>query len=163
MLTFTPWKDSAKTARCAAVSFWTGNPAMTDHQKLRELLAGLPRVAWSKYRSTVEIPETEDFAGKKLPICGLEKQYARRLAAYIAAVNPLAVSALLDELDMQRQIEARFDSLDAECARLERENDRLSAALAEREWRDLAPAPKEGTENMERREQRRVETGKRGS
>src|SRR3546814_8637430 len=47
---------------------------------------------------------------------------------------------------MQRQIEARFDSLDAECARLERENDRLSAALAEREWRDIATAPTDGTE-----------------
>ena len=78
-------------------------------QELRELVAGLPLVGWSKSGSTVEIPETEDFAGKQLPITGLDKQYARRLAAYIAAANPLAVSALLDEID------------------------RLSAALAERD------------------------------
>lgn len=73
-----------------------------DTQKLRGLLAGLPLVAWSKTRSTVAIPETEDFAGKDLHITGLDKQYARKLAAYISAVNPATVSALLDEIDRLR-------------------------------------------------------------
>jgi len=74
-----------------------------DKAALRELLVGLPLVAWSKTRSTVTIPETEDFAGTQLSITGLDKQYARRLAAYIAATNPLAVSALLDENEALRK------------------------------------------------------------
>lgn len=79
-----------------------------DKAALRELLAGLPLVKWSKTGSTVNIPETEDFAGKALHITGLDKQYARRLAGYIAAVNPATVSALLAENDALRaELQAR--------------------------------------------------------
>lgn len=59
-------------------------------------------------------------------------------AAYIAAANPATVSALLDEIDMQREIDARNASLDKECGRLERENDALREALglALKYWAD---------------------------
>lgn len=77
---------------------------MTDHTAaLREALARLPKVRWAKTRSTVEIPETEDFAGKQLPITGLDKQYARNLAAYIAAANPAVIAEVLARLDAQPQ------------------------------------------------------------
>lgn len=75
---------------------------MTDVKKLRELAEKLPRVQWTRTRSNVCIPETEDAAGKYLPITGLDKQYARRLAAFIAAANPATILALLDELDRTR-------------------------------------------------------------
>lgn len=76
---------------------------ITDTTKLRELLKYLPRIRWNKHRSTVTIPETEDFAGKDLHITGLDKQYARNLAAYICACNPESIAAILDELDGMRE------------------------------------------------------------
>jgi len=68
-------------------------------QALRVWLEKLPRIQWHKSRATVHIPETEDFAGISLTIKGLDKQYARWLANYIAAANPATVGAILDELD----------------------------------------------------------------
>lgn len=81
---------------------------MIDTQKLRDALQRIPRQKWSKHRATVNIPETEDFAGIYLSISGLSKIYARALAGYIAAANPDATAALIDTIDAQASETARL-------------------------------------------------------
>lgn len=66
---------------------------------LRAALDAVPCVKWTASRSTVHIPEAEDWAGKGLSITGLDKQVARKLARYIADTHPVAIRALLAERD----------------------------------------------------------------
>lgn len=72
---------------------------MDKYADLREALDAVPCVKWTASRSTVHIPETEDWAGKGLSITGLDKQVARKLARYIADTHPVAIRALLAERD----------------------------------------------------------------
>lgn len=72
-------------------------------EALRSALKGIPAVRWTKSRSTVTIPETDNFAGKALHITGLDKQYARSLASYIAAANPAVIADLLARVDTAPQ------------------------------------------------------------
>jgi len=107
---------------------------MTDnYAELRAAAEKLPRVKWTKTRSTVCIPETEDAAGKDLPINGLDKQYARHLATYIAAANPETIRSLLAERDaIASEVETLRSHnalLRASIAQVEAENDRLREAL----------------------------------
>lgn len=73
------------------------------HAPIRAALDAVPCVKWTASRSTVHIPETDDWAGKDLHITGLDKQVARKLARYIADTHPEAVRALLAERDALRE------------------------------------------------------------
>ncbi len=72
---------------------------MDKYAELRAALDAVPCVKWTASRSTVHIPETDDWAGKDMHITGLDKQVARKLARYIADTHPEAVRALLAERD----------------------------------------------------------------
>src|SRR5690606_3614845 len=79
--------------------------AVTDqYEKLRSALDAVPCVKWTASRSTVRIPETEDWAGKDLCITGMDKQVARKLARYIADAGPETIRALLIERDQYARI-----------------------------------------------------------
>lgn len=66
---------------------------------LREAASAVPRARWSRSGATVEIPETEDWAGKALSISGLHRPVARAYARHIAAACPANVLDLLDQRD----------------------------------------------------------------
>jgi hypothetical protein len=76
----------------------------TDIENIKEALSKIARIRWSRTGATVCIPETEDFAGKALSITGLDKRYGRALAAYIAVVNPVAISDLLADAERYRYL-----------------------------------------------------------
>lgn len=115
-----------------------------DTKKLREALQRVPRQPWSKYRATVSIPETEEFAGLALSISGLQKSYARALAGYIAAANPATTAAMLDHIDaLTAEVEAlriQNEGYDGSIAKRDLEIERLRQA-----WQPIETAPKDGT------------------
>lgn len=77
---------------------------MDRYQALRDSTVNVPCVKWTAQRATVNIPETEEWAGKAISITGLDKQVARKLARYIADANPATIQALLAERDALRAV-----------------------------------------------------------
>lgn len=50
---------------------------------------------WTASGATVQIPETEELAGKSLSITGLDKSVGKLYARYIAAANPQTILSLI--------------------------------------------------------------------
>lgn len=71
----------------------------TVSDQLREAAQVLPRMRWFRSGATVEIPETEDWAGTSLSITGLHRPVGRAYARHIAAASPANVMSLLEERD----------------------------------------------------------------
>lgn len=72
------------------------------HEKIREAIFSVPNSKWTASGATVTIPETDDWPGKQISIRGLDKQVSRRLARYLATVNPAAINALVSDYDRMR-------------------------------------------------------------
>lgn len=97
-----------------------------QYAELRAALDAVPCIKWTASRSTVHIPETEDWAGKDLSITGLDKQVARKLARYIADTHPKAIRTLLAERDALIHDNAEYVGA---ANALATENERLREAL----------------------------------
>lgn len=76
---------------------------MTDsHTKIRDALFAVPNSRWTASGATVTIPETDDWPGHQISIKGVHKQVSRRLARYLATVNPAAINALVSDHDRMK-------------------------------------------------------------
>lgn len=121
-----------------------------DTQKLRELLAGLPTEPGCRHLAVSYSPKRIGFGHGGGPAWFLATAGSftntSEVLQYLRSISELlnALPALIDEIDMQREIEERNASLDEECGRLERENDRLSAEVQARQWQPIETAPKDG-------------------
>jgi hypothetical protein len=73
---------------------------MSDHiTKIREALEGVkPAGAWSRAGANVEIEESDEWARVTIQ-CRANKIINRKVAAYVAAANPVAIRSLLAALD----------------------------------------------------------------
>lgn len=111
-----------------------------DTQKLKELNSKSTQGEWRQvdglpYLHAFE-PGQQTKKHWEVPCVGRFDYGIGNLEFIAAAHNEMP--ALLEELDMLRDIEARNASLDKECGRLERENDALREALglALKYWAD---------------------------
>lgn len=73
-----------------------------SHTKIRNALFAVPNSQWTASGATVTIPETDDWPGQQISIKGVHKQVSRRLARYLATVNPAAINALVSDHDRMK-------------------------------------------------------------